>query len=109
VDFLGCFQLDSERYKRPVLVAGTDGVGTKLKIAFMMDKHHTIGEDCVAMCVNDVLCQGAKPLVFSRLCGHRASWFQKRMAKVVEGVANGCIKGGCAPNRRRNGRDARIL
>ncbi|HHV38866.1 MAG TPA: phosphoribosylformylglycinamidine cyclo-ligase [Tepidimicrobium sp.] len=93
--FSGLFQLDSERYKRPVLVAGTDGVGTKLKIAFMMDKHHTIGEDCVAMCVNDVLCQGAKPLFFLDYVA-TGKLVPEKMAKVVEGVANGCIKGGCA-------------
>ena len=65
--FSGLFQLDAKSYKEPVLVSGTDGVGTKLKIAFMMDKHNTIGEDCVAMCVNDILCQGAKPLFFDIL------------------------------------------
>src|SRR5699024_2669689 len=60
--FSGLFELNKEKFKEPILVSGTDGVGTKLKVAFMMDKHDTIGQDCVAMCVNDILCQGAKPL-----------------------------------------------
>ena len=62
--FGGLFELDLERFKKPVLVSGTDGVGTKLKIAFMMDKYDTVGIDCVAMCVNDVICCGAAPLIF---------------------------------------------
>ena len=62
--FGGLFELNKDDYKKPVLVSGTDGVGTKLKIAFIMDKHDTIGKDCVAMCVNDIVCSGAKPLFF---------------------------------------------
>ncbi|NLJ79245.1 MAG: phosphoribosylformylglycinamidine cyclo-ligase [Tissierellia bacterium] len=93
--FSGLFKLDSKDYDEPVLVSGTDGVGTKLKIAFMMDEHHTIGEDCVAMCVNDVLCQGAKPLFFLDYVA-TGKLVPEKMAKVVEGIANGCIKGGCA-------------
>ena len=62
--FGGLFELDCTGYKHPVLISGTDGVGTKLKVAMIMDKHDTIGIDCVAMCVNDVICAGAKPLVF---------------------------------------------
>ncbi|NLJ98602.1 MAG: phosphoribosylformylglycinamidine cyclo-ligase [Tissierellia bacterium] len=93
--FSGLFQLDSKKYKEPVLVSGTDGVGTKLKIAFMMDEHHTIGEDCVAMCVNDILCQGAKPLFFLDYVA-TGKLVPEKMAKVVEGIANGCIKGSCA-------------
>jgi phosphoribosylformylglycinamidine cyclo-ligase len=93
--FSGLFQLDTKSYKEPVLVSGTDGVGTKLKLAFMMDKHDTIGEDCVAMCVNDILCQGAKPLFFLDYVA-TGKLIPEKMAKVVEGVANGCIKGGCA-------------
>jgi len=75
--FAGLFQLDNKAYKEPVLVSGTDGVGTKLKIAFMMNTHNTIGEDCVAMCVNDILCQGAKPLFFLRLYSHRKTCTRK--------------------------------
>lgn len=93
--FAGLFQLDAKAYKEPVLVSGTDGVGTKLKLGFMMDKHDTIGEDCVAMCVNDILCQGAKPLFFLDYIA-TGKLVPERMAKVVEGIANGCIKGGCA-------------
>lgn len=93
--FAGLFQLDTSKFKEPVLVSGTDGVGTKLKIAFMMDKHDTIGEDCVAMCVNDILCQGAKPLFFLDYIA-TGKLVPETMAKVVEGISNGCIKAGCA-------------
>ena len=93
--FAGLFQLDIENYKEPVLVSGTDGVGTKLMIAFMMDKHDTIGEDCVAMCVNDILCQGAKPLFFLDYIA-TGKLIPEKMASVVEGVSNGCIKSDCA-------------
>lgn len=93
--FSGLFKLDMEGMKEPVLVSGTDGVGTKLKLAFMMDKHDTIGEDLVAMCANDILCQGAKPLFFLDYIG-TGKLKPEKMAKVVEGVANGCIKAGCA-------------
>lgn len=90
--FSGLFSLDKEDYENPVLVSGTDGVGTKLKLAFMMDKHNTIGEDCVAMCVNDILCQGAKPLFFLDYIA-TGKLVPEKMAEVVEGVTNGCIKG----------------
>ena len=93
--FAGLFQLDRENYSEPVLVSGTDGVGTKLKIAFMMDVHNTIGEDCVAMCVNDILCQGAKPLFFLDYIA-TGKLVPEKMANVVEGIANGCKKGQCA-------------
>lgn len=93
--FSGLFQLDTSKYKEPVLVSGTDGVGTKLKIAFMMDKHDSIGEDCVAMCANDILCQGAKPLFFLDYIA-TGKLVPEKMAQVVEGVANGCIKAGAA-------------
>ncbi|OLS03168.1 phosphoribosylformylglycinamidine cyclo-ligase [Tissierella creatinophila] len=93
--FSGLFKLDMEGMKEPVLVSGTDGVGTKLKLAFMMDKHDTIGEDLVAMCANDILCQGAKPLFFLDYIG-TGKLKPEKMAEVVEGVANGCVKAGCA-------------
>jgi len=93
--FAGLFQLDTKAYKEPVLVSGTDGVGTKLRIAFMMDKHNTIGEDCVAMCSNDILCQGAKPLFFLDYIA-TGRLVPEKMASIVEGVSNGCIKAGCA-------------
>lgn len=93
--FSGLFSLDKDQYKDPVLVSGTDGVGTKLKLAFMTDRHDTIGEDCVAMCVNDILCQGAQPLFFLDYIA-TGKLLPEKMAEVVEGVANGCIKGGAA-------------
>ena len=89
------FQLDTKAYEEPILVSGTDGVGTKLKIAFMMDKHDTIGQDCVAMCVNDILCQGAKPLFFLDYIA-TGKLEPEKMAQIVEGVSDGCIKAGCA-------------
>ena len=93
--FGGLFQLDLSETPRPVLVSGTDGVGTKLRLAFLMDKHNTIGIDCVAMCVNDVAACGAKPLYFLDYlaCGKLDP---VKAAAVVEGVAAGCIEAGCA-------------
>ncbi len=93
--FSGLFELDMTGLTRPVLVSGTDGVGTKLKIAFLMDKHDTVGIDCVAMCVNDVVCCGAKPLVFLDYiaCGKNVP---ERIADIVKGVAEGCVQAGCA-------------
>lgn len=93
--FAGLFQLDMKSLDEPVLVSGTDGVGTKLRLAFMMDKHDTIGEDCVAMCANDILCQGAKPLFFLDYIA-TGKLVPEKMASIVEGVSNGCIKAGCA-------------
>lgn len=93
--FAGLFQLDVKSFEEPVLVSGTDGVGTKLRLAFMMDKHDTIGEDCVAMCANDILCQGAKPLFFLDYIA-TGKLVPEKMASIVEGVSNGCIKAGCA-------------
>ena len=93
--FGGMFALDTEGMKHPVLVSGTDGVGTKLKLAFLMDKHDTVGIDCVAMCVNDVLCCGAKPLFFLDYiaCGKNDP---ERIAAIVSGVAEGCVQSGAA-------------
>ncbi len=93
--FGGLFELDITNIKRPVLVSGTDGVGTKLKIAFIMDKHDTVGIDCVAMCVKDIICCGAKPLVFLDYiaCGKNVP---ERIAAIVSGVAEGCVRAGCA-------------
>lgn len=93
--FGGLFELDVKNYERPVLVSGTDGVGTKLKIAFLMNKHNTVGIDCVAMCVNDIICCGAKPLFFLDYiaCGKNVP---EKIASVVEGVAEGCVQSGAA-------------
>lgn len=93
--FGGLFELDLTGITKPVLVSGTDGVGTKLKIAFLMDKHDTVGIDCVAMCVNDVVCSGAKPLVFLDYiaCGKN---IPERIADIVSGISEGCVQAGCA-------------
>ena len=93
--FGSLYQLDLEGIKEPVLVSGTDGVGTKLKLAFLMDKHDTIGIDCVAMCVNDVLCQGAKPLFFLDYIATGKVKAEK-IADIVKGVADGCVQGHCS-------------
>ncbi len=93
--FGGLFAPDMKGMEEPVLVSGTDGVGTKLKIAFLMDKHDTIGIDCVAMCVNDVICCGAKPLFFLDYiaCGKN---YPEKIAEIVKGVSEGCVQSGCA-------------
>jgi phosphoribosylformylglycinamidine cyclo-ligase len=93
--FGGLFELDITGMTRPVLVSGTDGVGTKLKIAFILDKHDTVGIDCVAMCVNDVICAGAKPLFFLDYiaCGKNVP---ERIADIVKGVCDGCVQSGAA-------------
>ena len=93
--FGGLFELDLQGITRPVLVSGTDGVGTKLKIAFLMDKHDTVGIDCVAMCVNDIICSGARPLFFLDYiaCGKN---FPEKIADIVKGVAEGCVQAGAA-------------
>ena len=93
--FGGLFELDLEGITKPVLVSGTDGVGTKLKLAFLMDKHDTVGIDCVAMCVNDVICCGAKPLFFLDYvaCGKNVP---ERIADIVKGVCDGCIQSDAA-------------
>ncbi len=93
--FGGCFELDLTGITKPILVSGTDGVGTKLKIAFLTGKHDTVGIDCVAMCVNDIICAGAKPLFFLDYiaCGKN---FPERIADIVKGVAEGCVQSGAA-------------
>lgn len=93
--FGGLFALDTKKYKEPVLVSGTDGVGTKLKFAFLMDNHSTIGQDAVAMCVNDILVQGAEPLFFLDYIAVDKVDSQK-VADIVKGVADACRESGCA-------------
>ncbi len=93
--FGGLFKLDLEGLQNPVLVAGTDGVGTKLKLAFMTNRHDTIGQDCVAMCVNDILCQGARPLFFLDYIAS-GKLRAERVAEIVGGIAQGCRMAGCA-------------
>lgn len=93
--FGGLFKLDLKGIKKPVLVSGTDGVGTKLKIAFLMNKHDTIGIDCVAMCVNDIICIGAKPLIFLDYiaCGKN---YPEKISEIVKGISKGCVQSNCA-------------
>ncbi len=93
--FGGLFQLDVKGMEQPVLVSGTDGVGTKLKLAFQMDRHDTVGIDCVAMCVNDVIVCGAKPLFFLDYiaCGKN---HPEKIASIVSGVCEGCVQAGAA-------------
>ena len=93
--FGGLFELDTAGMKKPCLVSGTDGVGTKIRIAQLLDKHDTIGIDCVAMCVNDVICCGAKPLFFLDYiaCGRNVP---EKIASIVSGVAEGCVQAGAA-------------
>ncbi|MBQ7985990.1 MAG: phosphoribosylformylglycinamidine cyclo-ligase [Clostridia bacterium] len=92
--FGGLFELDMTGLEKPCLVSGTDGVGTKLKMAFLMDKHDTVGIDCVAMCVNDIICVGAKPLFFLDYiaCGKN---YPEKIAEIVSGIAEGCVQSGC--------------
>ncbi len=92
--FGGLFELDITDMPHPVLVSGTDGVGTKLKMAFLMDKHDTVGIDCVAMCVNDIICCGARPLFFLDYiaCGKN---YPEKIAEIVSGIAEGCVQAGC--------------
>ncbi len=93
--FGGLFELDMTGISKPVLVSGTDGVGTKLKIAFLMDKHNTVGIDCVAMCVNDVICCGAKPQFFLDYIAVGKN-VPEKVADIVSGVAEGCVQSECA-------------
>lgn len=93
--FGGLFAPEVAGMKKPVLVSGTDGVGTKIKLAFLMDRHDTVGIDCVAMCVNDVICAGARPLFFLDYiaCGKNVP---EKIAEIVKGVSEGCVQAGCA-------------
>ena len=93
--FGGLFSLAQMKMEEPVLISGTDGVGTKLKLAFVQDKHNTVGIDCVAMCVNDIICNGAEPLFFLDYiaCGKNTP---EKIADIVSGVAEGCRQSGCA-------------
>ena len=93
--FGGLFALDTKKYKNPILVSGTDGVGTKIKLAFLLDKHDTIGIDSAAMCVNDIICSGAAPLFFLDYiaCGKN---YPEKIAAIVSGVAEGCVQAGAA-------------
>lgn len=93
--FGGLFELDLAGITHPVLVSGTDGVGTKLKLAFLMDQHDTVGIDCVAMCANDVVCQGASPLFFLDYMA-TGKLEPAKAADIVHGVAEGCLQAGCA-------------
>ncbi|KAF0091919.1 MAG: phosphoribosylformylglycinamidine cyclo-ligase [Fusobacteria bacterium] len=93
--FAGLFQPDIKNMEEPVLVSGTDGVGTKLKLAFSLNKHDTVGIDCVAMCVNDIICCGATPLFFLDYIAVGKN-VPTRIEKIVSGIAEGCIQAGCA-------------
>ena len=93
--FGGLFLPDISNMSEPVLVSGTDGVGTKLKIAFLMDKHDTVGIDCVAMCVNDIICSGAKPLFFLDYIA-TGKTVPEKIEQIVSGIAEGCVQSGCA-------------
>ncbi len=93
--FAGLFALDTKKYKEPVLISGTDGVGTKLKVAQILDKHDTIGIDAVAMCVNDILVQGAEPLFFLDYIAV-GKLDPDRVADIVKGVAEGCLQSNCS-------------
>lgn len=93
--FGGLFEPDLTGINKPVFVSGTDGVGTKLKIAFLMDKHNTIGIDCVAMCVNDIICCGAAPQFFLDYIAVGKNYPEK-IADIVSGIADGCVEAGCA-------------
>ncbi|MDO4563556.1 MAG: phosphoribosylformylglycinamidine cyclo-ligase [Clostridia bacterium] len=93
--FGGLFALDKNAYEEPILVSGTDGVGTKLKMAFLADKHDTVGRDCVAMCVNDIVCSGAKPLFFLDYVAVGKN-IPSKVAEIIKGVVDGCRDAQCA-------------
>ena len=104
--FGGLFRLDVFACKKPVLVSSTDGVGTKLKIAQLLDRHRTVGIDLVAMCVNDILVQGAEPLFFLDYLA-TGKMRLETLTVLVEGIAEGCLQAGLCPDRGGNGRNAR--
>jgi phosphoribosylformylglycinamidine cyclo-ligase len=93
--FGGLFSLNTDKYKNPTLVSGTDGVGTKLKLAFMLDKHDTVGIDLVAMCVNDIIVQGAEPLFFLDYLA-TGKLAPEKAAEIVKGISEGCVQSNCA-------------
>ena len=93
--FGSLFELDLSKFEQPVLISGTDGVGTKLKISFLTDKYDTVGIDCVAMCVNDIVCSGAEPLFFLDYIAVGKN-IPERVATIVKGVADGCLQAGCS-------------
>mgnify|MGYP000559122667 FL=1 len=93
--FGGMFAPDLAGMEEPILVSGTDGVGTKLKLAFLLGRHDTIGVDCVAMCVNDIICCGAKPLFFLDYIATGRN-IPEKIAEIVSGIAEGCVQSGCA-------------
>ena len=93
--FGSLFELDLSKFEQPVLIAGTDGVGTKLKISFLTDKYDTVGIDCVAMCVNDIVCSGAEPLFFLDYIAVGKN-VPEKIATIVKGVAEGCLQAGCS-------------
>ena len=93
--FGSLFELDLSKFEQPVLISGTDGVGTKLKISFLTDKYDTVGIDCVAMCVNDIVCSGAEPLYFLDYIAVDKN-IPERVATIVKGVADGCLQAGCS-------------
>ena len=107
--FGGLFELDMTGLNHPVLVSGTDGVGTKLKIAFLMDKHDTVGIDCVAMCVNDVITLRREATGISWTISPAERMCPEKIAAIVSGVAEGCVQAGCSACRRRDRRDAGLL
>jgi len=93
--FGGLYAPKLDGMEEPILVSGTDGVGTKLKLAFLMDKHDTVGQDCVAMCVNDIICAGAKPMFFLDYMALGKN-IPEKVASIVKGVADGCVMAGCS-------------
>ena len=93
--FAGLFALDTKKYQQPVLISGTDGVGTKLRLAMLLDQHDTIGIDAVAMCVNDILVQGAEPLFFLDYIAV-GNLDPDKVASIVQGVAEGCLQANCS-------------